>query len=267
VEVPVSQDYVSRLRQPLLVFHLAPGFQNDLEKGVLSKELQQEFEKHGIVFAANHADDDRNDVVITTEKKGNRWRIARQVGQDSTLQEEQSYTVIRGDVLDVFRSGTTARVAIAALPGRVFRGEVVAVVPKADLCSRCFPVKLRLKNPENPSDPGELLFKPGMFVHVSLPVGKRMRLLVPKDSLVLGGALPTVWVAEPESGEKVLGPAKVKRITVEVELRASDQRWIEILGPVDGNGSLPLEPGQLVIVEGNERLVLGHPVNVVKRWH
>jgi len=267
VEVPVSQDYVSQLRQPLLLFHLATSFQNDLEKGALSRELQQEFEKHGIAFAANNADDNRDNIAIATEKKGSRWRIARHGGQDSGLREEHSYTVIRRETLDVCRSGTAAQVAIRTFPGRVFRGEVVAVVPKADLRSRCFPVKLRLKNPENPADPNDLLFKPGMFVRVTLPVGRRTRLLVPKDSLVLGGASPTVWVAEPESGDRILGPAKVKRIAVEVELRASDRRWIEILGPADGNGSLPIEPGQLVIVEGNERLVPGRPVKVVKIWH
>ena len=171
------------------------------------------------------------------------------------------------DYVSQLRSGTSARVAIATLPGRVFRGEVVAVVPNADLRSRCFRVKVRLKNPENPADPNDLLLKPGMFVRVTLPVGKRMGLLVAKDSLVLGGASPTVWVAEPESGNKILGPAKVKRVAVEVQLRDSDKQWIEILGPVDDNGSLPIEPGQWVIVEGNERLIPGRPVNIVKIWH
>jgi hypothetical protein len=55
-------------------------------------------------------------------------------------------------------------------------------------------------------------------------------------------------------------------MAVELELRASDRRWIEVLGPVDGNGSLPLEPRQWVIVEGNERLIPGRPVNIVKIW-
>ena len=267
VEVPVSQDYVSQLRQPLFLFHLAPGFQNDLEEGVLSKELQQEFERHGIVFAANNAEDDRDDVAITTEKKGSRWQIARHRGQSSGLREEHSYTVIQREALDVCRSGTAARIAIRTFPDRVFHGEVVAVVPKANLRSRSFPVKVRLKNPDNPADSDHLLFKPGMFVRVTLPVGRKTRLLVPKDSLVLGGASPTVWVAEPESGDKILGPGQVKRMAVEVELRASDRRWIEILGPVDGNGSLPIEPGELVIVEGNERLIPGRPVKIVELWH
>jgi len=267
VEVPVSEAYVSQLRQPLFLFRVSAEGQDDLNQGVLSTEIQQELEKCGITFSSSNLEDDGgNEVVVLTEKEGSRWRICRQCDRESTPCEEQSYTVIRREALEVYRPGTTAQVKIAALPGRAFCGEVVAVVPKADVRSRSFPVKVRLRNPKNPADPNDLLLKPGMFARVTFPVEKKTRLVVPKDSLVLGETSPTVWVVEPESGDKILGPGKVERVAVDVELRATDEQWIEILGPVDGNGSLALKPGHWVVVEGNERLVPGRPVNVVKIW-
>jgi hypothetical protein len=68
-------------------------------------------------------------------------------------------------------------------------------------------VRVRLKNPDSAANPGQLLFKPGMFARVKLPVKSKTMLSIPKDSLVLGESSPLVWVVEPEStAEKGTGP-------------------------------------------------------------
>lgn len=178
------------------------------------------------------------------------------------------------------RVGTRAEVEIEALTRRSFTGEVAAVVPKADLQSRSFPVRVRLKNPASATNASELLFKPGMFARVRLPVKSKTMLSIPKDSLVLGEALPFVWVIEqdsttltrpaghplPSDGRGAGGEGVwPKRVSVEVALEGPDDLRADILGPRDKNGILPLKPGQWVVVEGNERITSGRLVKVVKR--
>ncbi len=235
VEVPVLESHVSRLRQPVLLFSVAVDFQGDLERGSFSDAIRREFEDHGVTLSPN--------VTVVTEKDAARWRVS---------DETRSLTVVRRQRLEVYRPGTAAEVRIGALPGRSFPGEVAAIVPKADVRSRSFPVKVRVKNSPNPADPGDVLLKAGMFADVTLPVGTRAMLLVPKDALVLGEASETVCVVTPDSKQQESGPGTVQKVRVETD--ESVDNWIEILGPRDESGSLPLAPGQLVIVEGNERI-------------
>ncbi|OHB69842.1 MAG: hypothetical protein A2V70_09580 [Planctomycetes bacterium RBG_13_63_9] len=170
------------------------------------------------------------------------------------------------------RVGMMARVTIGALPGESWEAPVAAIVPQADVRSRSFPVKVRLKNRDGP---GGVLLKSGMFARVSLPVGDRASvLLVPKDALVLGGRSPVVYVADPlpqsrggnvasaqgapPAAEPAPGPAPdaVARL-VPVELGTAADEWIKVRGG--------LKPGDRVVVEGNERLFPGQPVVILNR--
>lgn len=133
--------------------------------------------------------------------------------------------------------GVSARVDIDALPNQTFIGSVIAIVPKADEKSRTFPVRIALKNPRQ-SD-GTPLLKPGMFAKVELPVDQKKNVrLVPKDSLVLGGPQPVVYIVIP--GEK----PTVQPVPVQLGIAVGS--WIEVKGD--------LKSGQQVVVEGNERL-------------
>lgn len=136
--------------------------------------------------------------------------------------------------------GTSARIDIEALPNQTFVGTVAAIVPRGDERSRTFPVKITLKNQQQPD--GTPLLKPGMFAKVSLPVDQKSHvLLVPKDSLVLGGPQPVVYVVteDVKSGKTTVRP-------VTVQLGIAVNSWIEVRGD--------LKPKQQVVVEGNERL-------------
>jgi multidrug efflux pump subunit AcrA (membrane-fusion protein) len=166
------------------------------------------------------------------------------------------------------RVGTTAQVMLGALPGKTWQAPVALIVPKADVRSRNFPVKVRLPNEPGP---GGVLLKPGMFAQVTLPVGDESDvLMVPKDAVVLERP-PIVYVvdpmpanpqskdARPGGGAPAAAPAGpppsglARRVTVELGAAADD------LIEVRGN----LKPGEQVVVEGNERLFPGAPVMIV----
>jgi RND family efflux transporter MFP subunit len=130
----------------------------------------------------------------------------------------------------------------------VFTGQVAFVVPQADVRTRTFPVKIRVKN--EITDRGPLLSS-GMYARVTLPTGeKQQALLVPKDALVLGGPQPMVYVVDTVDARQ----GKVK--SVPVELGVASGHLIQVKGP--------LEPGKMVVVQGNERLRPGQDVTIVR---
>lgn len=142
--------------------------------------------------------------------------------------------------------GMTARIDIEALPSQTFIGTVSAIVPKGDEKSRTFPVRIALKNQQQTD--GTPLLKPGMFARVELPVDQQKHvLLVPKDSLVLGGPQPMIFVVTTDEKTK-----KTTVTPVTVQLGIAVNSWIEVRGD--------LKVKQQVVVEGNERLRPGSEV-------
>lgn len=87
-----------------------------------------------------------------------------------------------------------------------------------------------------------------MLAYVTLPVGNpHTALLVPKDALVLGGPSPLVYVVEDDSQT---GQSVARAVAVSVGV--ADGPWIQVTGS--------LTAGQRVVVQGNERLRSGAPV-------
>ena len=136
--------------------------------------------------------------------------------------------------------GSEAQVRFSEIPGEV-TGRVVKVVPRAEVRTRAFPVRVLVKNRVQQ---GSLVFKAGMLARVTLTVGKtRKALLVPKDALKLGGPQPVVVVVQDGKAHMVV-----------VELGISQDDLIEVRGE--------LKQGQQVVVRGNEGLFPGGPVAV-----
>jgi multidrug efflux pump subunit AcrA (membrane-fusion protein) len=158
--------------------------------------------------------------------------------------------------------GATARVELEAVVGGGWPAKIASIVPQADVRSRSFPVKIRLENEQAQADTNEQAqadtneqtqadtpaptpaFMPGMMARVHLPVGqKEMATMVLKDAVVLSeNRPPVVWVIQSDSEQ----PPKTTAAPVSVELGVAYGDWIEVHGP--------LQSGQLVVVEGNERI-------------
>ena len=93
--------------------------------------------------------------------------------------------------------------------------------------------------------------KSGMLARAALPVGERvMATLVPKDAIVLGGPQPMVVIVNGAANIGETGtPAPVP-----VQLGVAYRDWIQVTGSV--------KAGQLVVVQGNERIRPGQQVTI-----
>lgn len=146
------------------------------------------------------------------------------------------------------KPGGTVRVDVPALSDSLFTGVISTVIPQADARARTFPVKIRVKNTINDDGP---LLKAGMYARVELPIGPRQRaIMIPKNALVLGGPQPMVYVVDGTDSKT----GKVSPVPIEVGVAMPN--LIQAKGP--------LQPGQRVVVEGNERLRPGQEVLITR---
>ncbi len=178
--------------------------------------------------------------------------------------------------IDHLRIGMEARVEVPALEKPVYIGEVARISPQADLKSRTFPVKIRVKNEIRADGP---MLKSGMLARVTLPVGRlRDSLLVPKDAIVFGGPVPLVYIVveappaapsdagapaatggKPAAPTNAAAPPAGPMLTVKpvpVELGIASGTWLEVRSE--------LKPGDRVVTLGNERLRPGIPVSILR---
>jgi RND family efflux transporter MFP subunit len=146
------------------------------------------------------------------------------------------------------RIGSQVQVVVPAVPSSFFAGNIASIVPQADLRSRSFPVRVRVKNVIENAGP---VLKAGMLARVQMPLGERgVKLLVDKDAVVLGGREPLVYVLNKRV--PVSGQTSVKRVPV--QLGVMDESLIQVSGR--------LQPGDQVVIRGNERLTDKQEVRV-----
>ncbi len=132
--------------------------------------------------------------------------------------------------------GTSGEVLFDALPHRPRHGKVIRIIPQATE-SRTFPVTIELDNPE-----GQI--KSGFFARVTLFVGEqRDALLVPKDAIVSQGSRQIVFAVRDG-----------KAIPVPIQRSAFYEGFAVVKGA--------LQPGEQVVVRGNERLRPAQPVRL-----
>lgn len=179
-------------------------------------------------------------VVAENTELGQWVKQGEAVVEVAALDEVEISAQVVEQHIPFVKVGSPVTVEIPALAGRLFEGVVTAIVPQANLQARTFPVKVRARN-EIASD-GPLL-KAGMYARVTLPAGPaHMALVVPKDALVLGkGPKPLIYLVEPAADGKTGTAAAVP-----VEVGVASGNGIQITGP--------FKAGQLVAVEGNERI-------------
>ena len=153
------------------------------------------------------------------------------------------------------KPGADVRLEFDAAPEQTWVGEITRVVPQADVLSRSFPVEIML---DNRVADGQPVLQGGMLARAWLPVGRTgSATVVPKDAVVLGGARPVVYVidAAPAAAGAAANPAGASGIVrpVEVSLGLAVEGSVEVRGGI--------EPGQLVVTRGNERLRPGMAVS------
>jgi RND family efflux transporter MFP subunit len=123
----------------------------------------------------------------------------------------------------------------AAANGQDFSGTVIAIVPKGDVTTRTFPVKIRT--------PNRFSLIEGMSARVTLPKGEiKKTLIIPRDAVISKFGKTVVFAAV---------NSKASMLPVQI---------IGFEGLDAGVAASGLKDGMLVVVEGNERLRDGQNV-------
>ncbi len=148
--------------------------------------------------------------------------------------------------IDRLRAGQPVEVLLDALPGRVFKGRVLAVDSQVDANGRALQVLAQVENPG-------LLLKPGMFARPRVVFAVREgAVVVPEEALVPQGSKQMIYKA-------TLGPDG-QLVSQRLEARIGQRLpgKVEIL---EG-----LKPGDTVVVAGHARLMRGDsvPLRVVE---
>jgi membrane fusion protein (multidrug efflux system) len=171
--------------------------------------------------------------------------IKRYVDRGEWISEGETVAVIgKDDVIDIvaqlpeqiiqyIKIGMQVK---AAANGNEFSGTVIAIVPKGDVSTRTFPVKIRT--------PNKFSLIEGMSAKVTMPQGEiKKTLIVPRDAVISKFGRTVVFLAQ---------DAKATMLPVQV---------IGFEGLDAGVASPGLKEGMLVVVEGNERLRNGQDVS------
>jgi HlyD family secretion protein len=184
-------------------------------------------------------------VVAKFTEAGSWLRSGDPVMELVALDEVEIRAFVSEQHIPFARLGMEVRVEIPALPDQLFTGFIASIIPQADSRARTFPVNVRVKNQLNGDGP---MLKAGMYARVELPTGNVQKsLMVPKDAIVLGGPNPIVFVIDKSPATGSAGRVEGGKVRpVPVQLGVAQGQWISVLGN--------LNDGQLVVVEGNERL-------------
>jgi len=155
---------------------------------------------------------------------------------------DMSRILIKVDVPETYvvniRSGNKVQVVISSLDKSPLSASISTILPKGDSNARTFPVHIHLTNKD-------FKIKSGMAASVTFSVGKkRTVMLLPKDAIVASGNQRLVYVVD--NGH--VAPVSIK-----------------VVGYYDNDAAIQgsLEPGQLVVTRGNERLRPGQAVRVI----
>lgn len=126
-------------------------------------------------------------------------------------------------------------VTTPSYPRRTFEGHIGYIDSRIDPTSRTVMVRAVVPNPED-------ILRPGMSFVIALPLPGKVYPAVPELSLQWHNGESYVWIADGE---------KVRRVTIEAVRRKNDIILV----------SGPLSPGDLVVVEGVQRLRDGKAVS------
>jgi membrane fusion protein, multidrug efflux system len=141
----------------------------------------------------------------------------------------------------LIRTGMKARITADVYSGEAFTGTVFRKAPTISSSTRSFISEIELPNRNN-------LLKPGMFVRVSMDLGEVETFVVPANTVLIqeGTNIRFVFVEKDSIAE---------RVEVNLGKRFDDQ--LEII-------SDNLKEGDLLVIEGQARLINGDKIEVIK---
>ena len=170
--------------------------------------------------------------------------IQRHVDRGEWISEGETVAVIgKDDIVDIVAQLPEQIVqyvrigmpVTATANGKDFKGTVNAIVPKGDVSTRTFPVKIRT--------PNTFALIEGMSAKVTMPTGEvKKTLIVPRDAVIAKFDQTVVFTAQ--DGKATMLPVQV----------------IGFEGLDAGVTSPGLKEGMLVVVDGNERLRNGQAI-------
>ena len=133
---------------------------------------------------------------------------------------------VRENEVAQVKVGNLVEARAAALPGKVFRGKVSAILPEVNPATRTLKARVEIANPA--AD-----LKPGMFAIVNFtPAVRKEILLVPSEAVIQTGRRSVVIVAQADG--------KFAPVEVRAGMEANGQTEIQ----------KGLEAGQMVVVSG-----------------
>lgn len=119
--------------------------------------------------------------------------------------------------------------------GQTLKGKVLTIIPRGEISTRTFPVKIRVKN--------SIALKEGMEARVILPTGKKTKVIaVPRDAIITARGSTVVYT---------INESKAAMIPVRVI------GYDGMIAGIEGDG---LKEGMQVVIKGNERLRPGQDV-------
>jgi membrane fusion protein (multidrug efflux system) len=134
--------------------------------------------------------------------------------------------------------GQKIRFEVTAYPGETFEGEVYFVTPRLDLITRTALVKTRIPNPDS-------RLMAGMVANLQLNLKTRDNaLVIPEAAIIHNGDATLVFVVTPNQ------TTRLQPVTLGQHL----PRFVEITSG--------LQTGDLVVVEGHQKIGPGMPVQI-----
>ena len=143
--------------------------------------------------------------------------------------------------LTSIKNGMEVTLLYDVYPNEIFNGKIIRISPTINTQSRSFEIEIGVNNP------GEKL-RPGMFGRVTIPLEKTDALVLPAESVLKMQGSNVRFLFKEENGV-------AKRVEVKIGQRFDDK--LEVI-------SKDLKRGDRIVTEGQERLLDGNKVEVVK---
>ncbi|HEX20239.1 MAG TPA: efflux RND transporter periplasmic adaptor subunit, partial [Acidiferrobacteraceae bacterium] len=176
-------------------------------------------------------------VVKIGARKGQYVTPKTELYQLADLSRVWVYVDVYENELAWVRKGDVARMDLAGIPGKTFRGRVSHIYPYAEAKTRTIKVRLHFRNPG-------MLLKPNMFANVTIHANRKVNaVVVPSEAIVRSGTRPVVFV--------VRAPGKFE--PREVTLGISSDGKTQILKGIDAGEKIVVSSQFLIDSESSLR--------------